>query len=490
MRLDKITNQFKEAHMVTLTGLVKKSFILATVFALVFAPVIGFAADGASKSTNKTTAKIISGTRVITNNYNAFGALVSSTQVSDQTIKTTSSITADDGTVTDTSSYSVQHTVMTSEWIGGGLKTTIVEGSSLTGGNPKDGAIGASNTAADGSWSKTDFKNIYQYDSNGRLQGVTGGLTATDKNGNTVTVNSKTTGSRGLDAEDKPLGTFTAYSVDTYKVLNGQALKDTTVSVQTTNGIFDGTGNDGVSVTTSTTHYDYELKGGSWVMSSMTEDMRSDTTNGESKGSWSEQHKVTTYNRKADGTLVDSTDPKTGAIVITEFTSTSHESNGMGGWSNWSAGLADMTYTVSYDSQQGYYISQDSTTQHLDTSSAGSGSSQIKAGNANAVESVAAAQAELDAAVGTSESSSTGSSGSSSSASITTNTDIVQPVLNLENDEAINAMIARYQAQMDQQRQDYAAAIARYQAQMDQQMQDSAAAIANYQAQVNNIVWY
>lgn len=349
--------------MVAGMGSVKKSMILAAAIALLLAPVRSFAEDSSTTVTHDT--KIISGTRTITNTYNAFGSLMSSTEISDQVVKTTSTVTKD-GKETKTTSYTEQHTIVTSEWIGGGLKTTQVEGYSVTGGDPTKGTPGKENPASDESWSRTDFKNVYQYDANGRLCGVTGGIEITDDNGNKMLVNSVTTGSRGKDAEGKALGTFTAYSIDTYEIRNGQALKVKTESVQITNGF--GDNKDGVSKTETTTTYDYKLMGGTWVLNSTYETTDTITTSGDAKGSTSHQEKETIYHRNEDGTLVTT---KTGGsydaieVIMHEYTDVV---KGNGGSTTWV--LKDYSYTVSLDEQQGYYISSDTISQKIDDNAA------------------------------------------------------------------------------------------------------------------------
>lgn len=366
--------------MFTFAGSAKKSLVLAVVMALMLSPARGFAGDDtASTNTSNTKAEIMGGTRTITNTYNPFGILTSTTQITTQTTKTTSSTTDKDGKVRDTSSYTTQTTKVTSEWIGGGLKTTIVEGSSYTGG--KD----ATGTAADGSRSKTDFKSAYNYDANGRLCGVSGGIEITDDNGNKMMVSSVTTGDRGTDAKGNSLGTFVAYSVDTYEIRDGQALKVRTDSVQYAYGAPDqydsdgkATSNNGVSKTTSTVTYEYELMGGNWVMSSTYETTDTLTTSGDQKGSTSHQEKETIYHRNADGTLVTT---KTGdsydaiEVIMHESVDVTIQ-NGATEGTTWK--LTNYKYTVSFDEQQGYYISTDSMTQDIDKDAKNEGGSSLK----------------------------------------------------------------------------------------------------------------
>ncbi|MDD4940485.1 MAG: hypothetical protein PHS64_05260 [Candidatus Omnitrophica bacterium] len=468
--------------MFTFTGSVKKSLVLAIVMALAFAPASSFAGDDDTTSTEVThDTRIISGTRTITNTYNAFGTLMSSTQVSDQVVRTTSKSTTAGKAPVTTESYTVQHSVVTSEWIGGGLKTTLVEGFTLTGGKPEnDGNTppGADNPADDGSYSRTDFKNVYQYDANGRLQGVAGGIEvdeidpATGVNtGNKILANSITTGSKGTDADGECGGTFTSYSIDTYEIRNGVALKTFTESIQVANGISDTkSSTNGVSVARSTVKYNYVLMGGGWVMDTIEEYSKSNTTNGEGTGSWSEQTKTTKYNREDNGTLVNSTDPETGAIVITAFHSYSHESNGTAGWSDWEANIENYEYTVSYDQQQGYYISWDKTTQKMVSNSDTASQSATSYGSA---------------AAGSGTGSAVNASSDSGSSSDTSKK--IQYVYDEDAEERIHAAIEAAQDRAEQARQQIADAIAAAQDRSAESRQEIIDTIAA--TQTHNIAW-
>ncbi len=347
--------------MNTVIKTAQRSAALIALAALVIAPLSAFAEEATTTTTNN--AKTIGGTRVITNTYNAFGSLMSSTDVSDQTVRTSTSSTTtqpDGTTKTDeTISYTVQHTETTTTYIGGSQKVIKVEGYVVTGGDPAKGTPGKDNPNEDGSWSKTEFCNIYQYDGNGRLVGVTGGIETKDDNGKAIMVSSVTKGDRGKDAEGKQLGSYESYSIDTYDVRNGQALKTKTESYSKNYGVEDDTGKV-VSKGHSTTTYAYDLMGGSWVMTSMTEKSRSDTVNGASTGSYNEQEKVTTYHRNANGTLIDdyvllADGTKSYKAITVELKKyVSHDANGSGGFSDWK--LGGYTYVIGFDEQQGYYL--------------------------------------------------------------------------------------------------------------------------------------
>jgi len=338
--------------------------------ALAVGPLAAVAADNEATTTTTNSAKTIGGTRVIINTYNAFGNLVSSKDCSDEVVRnsTTTKTTQPDGSVTNDTSvnYTVQHTETTTSFIGGSQKVVRVAGYVASGGDPAKGTPGKDNPNADGSWSKTEFCNIYQYDQNGRLVGVTGGIETKDENGKTIKVSSLTKGNRGKDSEGKELGAYESYTIETYEVRNGQALKTKTETYSKNYGV-DSESSIVVSKTHTTSTFEYDLMGGSWVLTSVTEKSRSDTVSGASNGSYNEEEKVTTYHRNADGTLIDDYTllpdgtKNYKAITIELKKYTSHTANGQGGFTDWK--LGDYKYVIGFDEQQGYYLKTETITQ-------------------------------------------------------------------------------------------------------------------------------
>lgn len=249
--------------------------------------------------------------------YNAYGVALSSTSTT-TTVTTTSRETLVNGQAKTITSTSKTVQTVTSSWRGGSLKADTARGTAITSGD-------------DGSSSTTEFWTDYSYDDKGRLKGATGGA--------------NTTGNRGKDAKDQPLGTSSSSTVDTYDIRNGVALK---VKSETTGQNFgvDGQKTSDFRETSTST---YEIVGGSWQIMSET----SVSLDTEIDGSTTATTTVKTYTRNENGVIAGITQTKTG-----EMKKATGEKGDL---------TSAITYTIqnyvatfTFDPQQGWYLSNES----------------------------------------------------------------------------------------------------------------------------------
>jgi hypothetical protein len=168
------------------------------------------------------TTTVSSSTR-IERVYSPAGVLVSSTVISTETTRTNG-----DNGVTDTVSVNTSYY----KWLGGSSKLISSSGTS-------------DSTSSDGGNSHTNSWTNYNYDGNGVLVGANGG--------------SDTSGVRGGNQ-----GTFTATATDSYQIVDGQALRTRSDTVERT---FLG-GQETSHTEGSFTEFHYQLLGGDWQLTS------------------------------------------------------------------------------------------------------------------------------------------------------------------------------------------------------------------------------
>jgi len=280
--------------------------VTATLVALLFlaGQTIALAATTTS---DPVTSKMISGTRIETNYYNAFNVCYSATSTSTTVTKTTK------GTETSTTTST---TKVDSTWEGGSLKTQTISGTSKT-------------TGSDGSSTTNTSSETYSYTAQGSIIGASGSSTSS--------------GNLGKDAEGNDLGTFTATTANSYTLVNGNPVISRSVTTQT------NTDSKGAQsgILTSTTTYNYELIDGQACLMSTTNVLDSNSTNGNT----TDITTVTTYTRDAKGLCTGIGQTKSGTAVA----------YGTSGGVMTST-ISGYTPTVAFDKNMGWYISSDTTT--------------------------------------------------------------------------------------------------------------------------------
>jgi hypothetical protein len=262
----------------------------------------------------ESKTEIISRSSTITNYYNSFGVITSSTTVSKQTVKTTSTNGETNKEITQTQTTT---STTTSKWMGSSVK-------------PIETKTSGTMTSSDGGQSTTTGTTTYTYTNSGKLESCAGESTTTGTQANS---------------------SYTSNRTETYVIKDGQAIIDTSSSNTTYNGP-DGTN---VGNSTSVTKYEYEMSGGSWQVIKETSTDNSTYTNG------GEMRTTTTktYTRDSNGVISDVSQTKTGTRV--NITSTGGKE---------SQTLVKYEAEFKYSEDHGWHITKDTETWDRDSAAA------------------------------------------------------------------------------------------------------------------------
>jgi len=241
-------------------------------------------------------------------NYNSYGTLLSSTQETDSVTTTTTENAEGEEVVNTTTTNSVSE----STWLGGSLKIQSSAGASAS-------------ESDDGSNSTTIFSTDYEYDENGRLVGASG----------TAETKSKT-----VDAKGETAGTSKTETIDTYVILNGEALR----SKSETTGESFGVGGAKTADITETATYKYGVFRGKQELIKEINVSSNDGVDGTSQTTT----KTKIYERDANGVCTAITQTAEGTYVAV----------GQNGGSQ--------TYTITnyeaifeLDEEQGWYLKEE-----------------------------------------------------------------------------------------------------------------------------------
>jgi len=276
-------------------------------------------AEEADPISSSVHSEMLQSTIVVNTSFNAFGIALSSTSTSTQTVQSTDG----DGNVTTTTTT----TVTTSSYKNGGMSADQSHTTSVTvNGDGKE-------------TSRSEYTDTYSYDSKGYLIGVSGSGTtsSTDYAKNPETGEVEVTGTRS--------GTITR----TFEIRDGQAC---ILSNSTKGDMFDKDGEDIGDFSSSTSFEAYAYLGGSWVhmqetsVSSTETDQYQETVTRVKSYTRDDSGLVTGISQTATGTrtVVTGVNDKTGEKSTQSYTMTGYDA-------------AD-----SFDSQQGWYISNETYT--------------------------------------------------------------------------------------------------------------------------------
>lgn len=261
--------------------------------------------------------------------YNTFGVATMSVSDTATAIITTRRETLEDGSIIETTTTTTTNQTTISTWRGGSLKVDSTTGTTTV-------------ESSDGASSTTSFWTTYDYNENGQLRGASGG--------------SHTVGDRGLDDNDEPIGTYEQWTSNTYEIRNGQAL----LAGSTTTGKEWGPDGELIAETTETKSYSYELRGGSWVLMSVSS-VYDSTGKGSKKGEYTHIETTTSYHRDANGLCTGISQSKSGEM---------RQGNGSGGFTTYK--MKNYIATAAFDPKQGWYIEYD-TWDWIDISGSGGG---------------------------------------------------------------------------------------------------------------------
>lgn len=224
--------------------------------------------------------------------------------VGEKSISTTTTITTtletDEETGVVTEKRTTNTTTSISSWKGGSLKVESVVGTTDM-------------NSTDGSVSHTDSLTIYDYNDQGQLAGVHGGLTneLTGEDG----FYAHTEGSGGQDADGNDLGRNDSWTMETYEIHNGEALRVSSVNEGKVFGVGEFI-DTALNETTTVSEYTYENRNGSWVLMQTVSTFDSVGVVGTSAdGDNTHIVTTTTYERDANGAAMGMSQTKEGQMV-------------------------------------------------------------------------------------------------------------------------------------------------------------------------------